>query len=65
MALDFTDKVYNITGQLNIVEISFKQRYLRKDVRDQVRSDCADLSRMIHGLLKSVRQNTVQRTQNR
>lgn len=46
---------------LNIVDISFRQRYLEKDVRDQRRSGYADPSRMIHYLLKSVWQNAEQR----
>ncbi|HNY70223.1 MAG: four helix bundle protein [Syntrophorhabdus sp.] len=46
---------------LNIVDISFRQKYLEKDVRDQGRSGYADPSRMIHDLLKSVWQNAEQR----
>lgn len=48
-----------------IAEISFRQRYIGQDVRDQLRADCGDLSRMINGLLKSVSPNAEQRTQNK
>lgn len=55
----------SVSIPLNIAEISFRQRYIGQDVRDQLRADCGDLSRMINGLLKSVSPNAEQRTQNK
>jgi four helix bundle protein len=40
-----------------VIEISFSQRYLSAETKNDLRSDCADLSRMITGLLKSISPN--------
>jgi four helix bundle protein len=40
-----------------ILEISLQQQYISFETKQQLRSDCADLSRMITGLLKSISPN--------
>jgi four helix bundle protein len=40
-----------------ISEISFLQKYITSETKQELRSDCADLSKMITGLLKSITTN--------
>jgi four helix bundle protein len=40
-----------------IIEISFQQNYLTPETRQELRSDCADLSKMITGLQKTLTTN--------
>jgi four helix bundle protein len=40
-----------------ILEISFLQKYITSETKQELRSDCADLSKMITGLLKSITPN--------
>lgn len=41
-----------------VIEISFQQQYISSEIKQQLRSECADISRMITGLLKSLSPNT-------
>jgi four helix bundle protein len=38
-----------------ITEISYRQRFISNDMRDQSRSLCSELSKMIAGLIKSLK----------
>jgi four helix bundle protein len=40
-----------------VIEISFRQEYVTLETKSTLRSDCADLSKMITGLLKSLSPN--------
>ena len=40
-----------------IIEVAFRQGYLSSEQKQELRSDCADMSRMIAGLLKSISPN--------
>src|SRR4030043_696931 len=46
-----------------VTEVSFRQHYISSETKIELRSDCADLSRMITGLLKSISPNTERRTE--
>jgi four helix bundle protein len=37
-----------------VIEISFRQKYISAEARSQLRDVCADMSRMLAGLLKSL-----------
>ena len=47
-----------------VIEVSFRQEYVTLETKQKLRSDCADISRMITGLLKSLSPNDERRTPN-
>lgn len=40
-----------------VLEVSFRQEYVTPEIKQKLRSDCADMSKMITGLLKSLSPN--------
>jgi len=40
-----------------VLEVSFRQEYVTPEIKQKLRSDCADMSKMITGLLKSLLPN--------
>jgi four helix bundle protein len=41
-----------------VLEISYQQKYVTQPIRQKIRGDCANISKMITGLLKSLSPNT-------
>ena len=40
-----------------VLEVSFRQEYITPEIKQKLRSDCADMSKMITGLFKSLSPN--------
>jgi four helix bundle protein len=47
-----------------VIEVSFRQKYITNELKQDLRSACADISKMITGLLKSLSPNDERSTPN-
>jgi four helix bundle protein len=47
----------SVRESVAVLEISFHQKYVSQSIRQEIREDCVNISRMITGLLKSLSPN--------